>query len=82
MIRVTTDIDLMLTKSQVLEQAKCKAIAEIITGDLKYVVREGREHLHFIKDDYKYLDILAPPIKGFKQDDMRIKLVIQNFTVV
>jgi hypothetical protein len=75
MIRVTTDIDLMLTESQVLEQARCKAIAEIITGELRYVVREGREHLHFMKDDYKYLDILAPPIKGFKQDDMRIKLV-------
>lgn len=75
MIRITNDIDLMLTESQVLEQARCKAIAEIITGELKYVVREGREHLHFMKDDYKYLDILAPPIKGFKQDDMRIKLV-------
>ncbi len=75
MIRVTTDIDLMLTESQVLEQARCQAIAEIITGELRYVVREGREHLHFMKDDYKYLDILAPPIKGFKQDDMRIKLV-------
>jgi hypothetical protein len=75
MIRVTNDIDLMLTESQVLEQAKCKAIAEIITGELRYVVRAGREHLHFMKDDYRFLDILAPPIKGFKQDDMRIKLV-------
>lgn len=75
MIRITNDIDLMLTESQVLEQARCKAIAEIITGELRYVVREGREHLHFMKDDYKYLDILAPPIKGFKRDDMRIKLV-------
>lgn len=75
MIRVTNDIDLMLTESQVLEQARCKAIAEIITGELRYVVREGREHLHFMKDDYKYLDILAPPIKGFKQDNMRIKIV-------
>ena len=75
MIRPTNDIDLMLTESQVLEQARCKAIAEIITSELRYVVREGREHLHFMKDDYKYLDILAPPIKGFKRDDMRIKLV-------
>lgn len=75
MIRVTNDIDLMITESQVLEQARCEAIAEIIIGELRYVVREGREHLHFMKDDYKYLDILAPPIKGFKRDDMRIKLV-------
>jgi hypothetical protein len=75
MIRVTNDIDLMLTESQVLEQARCRAIAEIITGELRYVVREGREHLHFMKDDDMYLDILAPPIKGFKRDDIRIKLV-------
>ncbi|MHC4323551.1 MAG: nucleotidyl transferase AbiEii/AbiGii toxin family protein [Planctomycetota bacterium] len=75
MIRVTNDIDLMLTETQVFEQARCRAIAEIITGELRYVVREGREHLHFMKDDDKYLDILAPPIKGFKSDDIRIKLV-------
>jgi len=75
MIRVTNDIDLMLTETQVLEQARCRAIAEIITGELRYVVREGREHLHFMKDNDKYLDILAPPIKGFKRDDIRIKLV-------
>jgi len=75
MIRATNDVDLMLTESQVFEQAQCRAIAEIITGELRYVVREGREHLHFMKDDDKYLDILAPPIKGFKRDDIRIKLV-------
>ncbi|MHC4204480.1 MAG: hypothetical protein ACYSTT_07495 [Planctomycetota bacterium] len=51
MIRVTNDIDLMLTETQVFEQARCRAIAEIITGELRYVVREGREHLHFMKDD-------------------------------
>jgi len=75
MIRATNDVDLMLTESQVFEQAQCRAIAEIITGELRYVVREGREHLHFMKDDDKYLDILAPPIKGFKRDNIRIKLV-------
>jgi hypothetical protein len=75
MIRATTDIDLMLTKTQVLEQARRRAIAEIITGELRYVVRDGREHLHFKKDNDQYLDILAPPIEGFKRDDVRIKLV-------
>jgi len=75
MIRATTDIDLMLTKTQVLEQARRRAIAEIITGQLKYIVREGREYLHFKKENEQYLDILAPPIEGFKRDDVRLKLV-------
>jgi hypothetical protein len=75
MIRATTDIDLMLTKTQVLEQARCRAIAEIITGELRYIAREGREHLHFKKDQDRYLDILAPPIEGFKTDSVRIKFV-------
>lgn len=33
LIRTTNDVDLILTKTQVLEQAKCRAIAEIITGE-------------------------------------------------
>lgn len=75
MIRATYDVDLMLTQSQVLQEAKRRAIAEIITGKLKYVVREGREHLHFKKDNDQYLDILAPRIEGFETQDFRIKLV-------
>ena len=75
MIRATTDIDLMLTKTQVLGQARRKAIAEIITGELRYVVRDGREYLHFKKDDDQYLDILSPPIEGFRKDDVRIKFI-------
>ena len=75
LIRTTNDIDLILTKTQVLEQAKCKAIAEIITGELRYIVREGREYLHFKKNNDQYLDILAPPIEGFKTDGFRIKFV-------
>ena len=59
MIRATSDIDLMLTKTQVLEQARCRAIAEVITGELGYIAREGREHLHFEKDQDRYLDILG-----------------------
>ena len=74
MIRATTDIDLMLTETQVLEQARRRAIAEIITGELRYIPREGREHLHFMKGD-QLLDVLAPPIKGFKTDGFRIKFV-------
>lgn len=75
MIRVTTDIDLMLTKTQVREKAQRRIIAKIITGQLKYIVREGREYLHFKKNDDQYLDILAPPIDGFKTDEVRIKFV-------
>jgi hypothetical protein len=75
LIRTTNDIDLILTKTQVLKQAQCKAIAEIITGELRYFVRKGREHIHFKKDQDRYLDILAPPIEGFKTDGFRIKFV-------
>ncbi|HUT46814.1 MAG TPA: nucleotidyl transferase AbiEii/AbiGii toxin family protein [Sedimentisphaerales bacterium] len=75
MIRATTDIDLMLTRSQVLEEAERRAIAEIITGELRYIAREGREYLHFMKGDDQYLDVLAPPIEGFKTDNFRIKFV-------
>lgn len=75
LIRTTNDIDLILTKSQVLEQARCRAIAEIITDELRYNVREGREYLHFQKNDDQYLDILAPRIEGFKMDGFRIKFV-------
>ena len=75
MIRATTAIDLMLTETQVLEKAQCRAIAEIITGQLHYVVCEGREYLHFKKENDQYLDILAPPIEGFKTDDVRGKFV-------
>jgi hypothetical protein len=42
---------------------------------LRYVVREGREYLHFKKENDQYLDILAPPITGVKSDDVRLKLV-------
>lgn len=75
MIRATNDIDLMLTRSQILDDAKRQAIAEIITGELKYVVREGREHMHFKKGDSQYLDVLAPRIEGFRTQGSRIKLV-------
>jgi len=74
MIRAT-DIDLMLTRAQVLEQAQRRAIAEIITGELRYIAREGRGHLHFEKGQDQYLDILAPPIEGFDTDSVRIKFV-------
>jgi hypothetical protein len=75
LIRTTNDVDLMLTKTQVIGQAKRSAIAEIITGELRYIVREGREYLHFQKNNDQYLDILAPPIEGFEMDGFRIKFV-------
>ncbi len=75
MIRATIDVDLMLTQSQVLEEARRLVIAEIITGEPEYVVREGREHLHFEKDDDRHLDTLAPRIEEFKTQGFRIKFV-------
>lgn len=75
MIRATTDIDLMLTYTQVREEAERRAIAETITGGLGYVVREGCEYYQFIKEPNQDLDILSPPVEGLEVDNFRVKIV-------
>jgi hypothetical protein len=75
MIRATNDIDLMIIKQQVTEMSRRKAIAEIITGELAYVVRAGGEHFRFIKAPDRQLDILSPPIKNFQIKEHRVKFV-------
>lgn len=75
MIRATNDIDLMLTRTQVHEQAQRRAIAEIITEGLGYVVREGCEHFQFKKNPEQSLDILSPPVDGLKVENYRVKIV-------
>ena len=59
MIRATNDIDLMITKTQVLEKSRKNAIAEIITGELNYVVREDGKFFRFKKSSNQQLNILA-----------------------
>jgi len=75
MIRATTDIDLMLTKTQVLEQAQRRAIAETITDGLGYVVRKGCEYYQFTKESDQALDVLSPPITELEVDNFRVKIV-------
>lgn len=75
MIRATTDIDLMLTKTQVLEQAQRRAIADTITDGLGYIVREGYEYYQFTKDPDQDLDILSPHVEGLEIDNFRVKIV-------
>lgn len=75
MIRATTDIDLMLTKTQVLEEARRRAIAETITNGLGYLVRDGCEYYQFTKEPDRALDILSPPIEGLEIDNFRVKIV-------
>ncbi len=75
MIRVTNDIDLMLTPTQVLEQAERRAIAETITEGLGYFVREGCEYFQFTKEPDRELDILSPPVEGLEVDNFRVKIV-------
>lgn len=75
MIRATTDIDLMLTNTQVRDQAERRAIAETITDGLGYVVREGCEYYQFIKEPNQDLDILSPPVEGLEVDNFRVKIV-------
>jgi hypothetical protein len=74
-IRATNDIDLMITKQMVLENSREKAIAEIITRELEYVVRAGDEHFRFMKAPNQQLDILSPPLEGFRIDGYRVNLV-------
>jgi hypothetical protein len=74
-LRATNDIDLILTKQQVLENSRQIAIAEIITGELEYVVRAGGEHFRFTKSPNQQLDILAQPMDGFKIRENRVKFV-------
>lgn len=65
----------MLTRQMVLEESRRNAIAEIITEELEYVVREGSEHFRFIKPPNRQLDILSQPMDEFKADKTRVKLV-------
>ena len=75
MIRATTDIDLMLTNTQVREEAERRAIAETITDGLGYVVREGCEYYQFIEEPNQDLDILSPPVEGLEVENFRVKIV-------
>jgi hypothetical protein len=75
MIRATNDIDFMITKQTVLEHSHQNAVAEIITGKLEYVVLAGGEHFRFTKASNQRLDILAPPLEGFRTDGVRVNLV-------
>ncbi|HIJ54002.1 MAG TPA: hypothetical protein HPP66_12755 [Planctomycetes bacterium] len=73
-LRITNDIDLMLTKTQLLEQSRRNAIAEIIIDKLKYIAYEGGKHFQFQKGN-QYLDILAQPVEGIDTKDFRAVLV-------
>ncbi len=74
-LRVTNDIDLMLTQSQIIEQSQRNAIAEIIIDGLHYMVSEGGEHFRFSKEPDRKLDILAPRVDDIKTEMFRVKLV-------
>ncbi len=74
-LRMTNDIDLMLTQQQLSEEANRNAIAEIITGTLDYRARELGKYFMFEKDDGQRLDILTQPIYGLAVDGFRAKIV-------
>jgi hypothetical protein len=75
MIRATQDIDLMLSKQDLLEEAKRKAIAEIITEELKYIVQPDKKHHGFKKSNNQELDILVPPVEGLPIRNYRLNIV-------
>lgn len=75
MIRATKDIDLMLTKKDISEQAQRSAISEIITGELEYIVCENKKYHGFTKGSDQLLDVLAPPVEGLETENYRVKIV-------
>jgi hypothetical protein len=74
-IRTTTDIDLMIPSSQACNEVERNAIAELITEELQYVVREDGRHFRFIREQTHQLDILTPPTDGVVTEGGRVKLV-------
>lgn len=74
-LRTTNDIDLILTNQQILDHARRKAIAEIITGDLEYRVFEDGKYFMFKKGNQHHLDILTPPVDSVEVDGFRAKIV-------
>jgi hypothetical protein len=74
MLRATNDIDLMLTKEQILEQRAGQLLAEIIEEN-KYEPLDEARYFQFKKDNDQKLDILSPMVEGFKRDNFRLKLV-------
>jgi hypothetical protein len=75
MIRVTQDIDLMFCRKDLLEEAKRKAMAEMITGQLEYVVQKDKQRFGFMKGSGQELDILVPPVEGLPQKYYRLTIV-------
>jgi len=75
MLRATQDIDLMFSKQDLLAEAKRNAMAEIITEELEYHVRDDKKFHGFRKDPNQELDILVPPIVGLKRKNYRLILV-------
>ena len=75
MIRATQDIDLMFCRRDLLDEAKRQAMAEIIKGELEYIVRDDKKHHGFRKDPDQELDILVPPVEGLPQENYRLKIV-------
>jgi len=75
MIRATQDIDLMLSRQDIIEEAKRRIIADILTKDLKYVVCDNKRYHGFLKDDNRQLDILVPPVEGLVVKNHRLQIV-------
>jgi len=73
-LRTTNDIDLMLTKTQLMEKSNRDSIVHIITAKLDYIVCEEGKHFQFQKGNQR-LDILTQPVEGIDVKDFRAVLV-------
>jgi hypothetical protein len=82
-LRATKDIDLMLTRREIIEQTKRRAIHAVLTEKLGYERRSDIEGCFFRfakeqSDIPQELDILCPPIEGVNGVQIagnRVKLV-------
>ncbi len=77
-LRTTSDIDIMLTRSQVDDQTKRLWLDEIIYRRLEYDIGEEGKYFQFHKGNGQTLDILIQPvdaIEDIETKDFRAKIV-------
>ncbi len=75
MIRATQDVDLVFSKQDLIDQSKRNAMAEVIVGELEYIVQDKKRYHGFRKDPGLELDILVPDVAELPHDNYRLKLV-------
>ncbi|MCE5186527.1 MAG: nucleotidyl transferase AbiEii/AbiGii toxin family protein [Planctomycetaceae bacterium] len=74
-VRATTDIDVMFSRQDLLDELKRQAMAEIILKELKYAVQAEKKHHGFKKETGQELDILVPCVETLPRNNYRLTIV-------